>query len=97
MDYPKSVPGVGLVDGRFVDENPATGQIGSLIPAAWGNAVTEELLAVIRASGLEPSEGESAQLLEALERKFSTPSFSEGDKNYRLCILRGCISLEEIA
>lgn len=33
---PKSVPGVGLVGGKFVDENTATGQQGSLIPSVWG-------------------------------------------------------------
>jgi len=38
MDYPKSVPSAGLVNGKFVDENPLTGTAGSLIPAEWGNA-----------------------------------------------------------
>ncbi|WP_225927425.1 phage tail protein [Pseudomonas ekonensis] len=66
MDYPKSVPSSGLVNGRFVDENPLTGTPGSLIPAVWGNSVTEELLTVIRAAGMEPSESESDQLLRAL-------------------------------
>ena len=47
MDYPKSVPSVGLVDGRFVDENPVAGTPGSLIPAVWGNSVTQEILSVI--------------------------------------------------
>ena len=56
MDYPVSVPGVGLVGGKFVDEDAAVGQIGSLIPAAWGNAVTDEIVAVIEAAGLTPSE-----------------------------------------
>ena len=67
MDYPKSVPNVGLVNGKFVDENTATGQVGSLIPAAWGSAVTDELLAVIQAGGLEPTEGDNDQLLQALQ------------------------------
>lgn len=68
MDYPKSVPGVGLVNGHFVDENPATGQPGSLIPAQWGNAVTDELLTVIAAAGLAPAEANNAQLLQALRQ-----------------------------
>lgn len=66
MDYPKSVPGVGLVDGKFIDENTTTGQVGSLIPCAWGNAVTDELLNVIRAGGDEPVEGEHDQLVAAI-------------------------------
>lgn len=71
MDYPKSVPSSGLVNGKFVDENPLTGTPGSLIPAAWGNGVTEELLSVIRAAGLVPSESESDQLLRALKSVLS--------------------------
>lgn len=67
MDYPKSVPGVGLVDGRFVDEDQVSGTPGSLIPAVWGNAVTQELLAVIQAAGLVPSEANNAQLLAAIK------------------------------
>ena len=67
MDYPKSAPGIGLVDGKFIDENVQTGQQGSLIPAAWGNAVTDEILAVIAGAGLTPSESAYDQLLEAIE------------------------------
>lgn len=66
MDYPKSVPNVGLVNGKFVDENTTTGQVGSLIPADWGSAVTDELLNVIRAGALEPSETDRNQLLLAI-------------------------------
>lgn len=67
MDYPKSVPSVGLVDGRFVDENPVAGTPGSLIPAVWGNSVTEELLSVIRAAGITPAEAATDQLLAAFK------------------------------
>ncbi len=66
MDYPKSVPSVGLVNGKFVDENTVSGAPGSLISASWGNAVTDELLAVIQAAQIEPSEGDLDQLLEAI-------------------------------
>ncbi|WP_347929112.1 phage tail protein [Pseudomonas helvetica] len=67
MDYPKSVPGVGLVNGRFVDENMVSGTPGSLIPATWGNSVTQEMLAVITSAGLAPSEADNGQLLKALQ------------------------------
>lgn len=66
MDFPKSVSNVGLVDGKFVDENIATGQVGSLIPSAWGNAVTAELLNILTAAGIEPDESAENQVLTAL-------------------------------
>ena len=66
MDYPKSIPSVGLVNGKFVDENPVAGTPGSLIPSAWGNSVTDELLSVISAAGMTPEEGKNDQLLKAL-------------------------------
>ncbi|WP_339476524.1 phage tail protein [Pseudomonas fluorescens] len=67
MDYPKSVPSVGLVDGRFVDENPVAGTPGSLIPAVWGNSVTQEILSVISGGGLTASEADNSQLLKAIQ------------------------------
>jgi hypothetical protein len=66
MDYPKSVPSAGLVNGKFVDENPLTGMPGSLIPANWGNGVTSEILEVITAAGMTPSESNLTQLLSAI-------------------------------
>jgi hypothetical protein len=69
MDYPKSVPNVGLVGGKFVDENTATGVVGSLIPSVWGNNVTDELLSVLSAAGIAPSEAETDQLLKAIRSK----------------------------
>ncbi|UVM74936.1 hypothetical protein [Pseudomonas alvandae] len=71
MDFPKSVPSVGLVDGEFVDEDVVAGTPGSLIPAQWGNAVTEEILNVIESAGLTPDEDNNAQLLAALNLKIS--------------------------
>nr|WP_243433741.1 MULTISPECIES: phage tail protein [Pseudomonas] len=56
-----------MVNGKFVDENPVTGQVGSLISSQWGNAVTDELLNVIRAGGKEPAEAEHDQLLAAIK------------------------------
>jgi len=67
MDYPKSVPSVGLVNGRFVDENPAAGTPGSLIPAVWGNAVTQEILSVVAGAGMAPLEADTGQLLKAIQ------------------------------
>lgn len=67
MDYPKSVPSVGLVDGRFVDENPVAGTPGSLIPAVWGNSVTQEILSVITGGGLVASEADTSQLFKAIQ------------------------------
>ncbi|RMV75596.1 Phage-related tail fiber protein-like protein [Pseudomonas caricapapayae] len=66
MDYPKSVPGVGLASGKFVDENPATGTPGSLIPAQWGNAVTQEILNAMAAGGEQPDETKTDQLATAI-------------------------------
>ena len=70
MDYPKSVPGVGLIGGKFVDENLASGQQGSLIPASWGNQITDEVISVLLAAGILPSETSSDQLLSALNARY---------------------------
>ncbi|MDU8428181.1 pyocin knob domain-containing protein [Pseudomonas syringae pv. actinidifoliorum] len=66
MDYPKSVPSVGLVSGKFVDENPATGTPGSLIHAQWGNSVTQEILNAMAAGGEQPDETRTDQLAAAI-------------------------------
>lgn len=82
MDYPNSVPSAGLVDGKFVDESPLTGAPGSLIPASWGNGVTQELLNVIRSAGINPAEGVNNQLLTALRSNglfVTAPQFDNGN------------------
>ena len=76
MDYPKSDPSVGLVNGQFVDEDSITGQPGSLIPAAWANALMTELLTVVDHAGLEPDEEDNTQVLAALLEVFATRSDS---------------------
>lgn len=68
MDFPKSIPNIGLVGGQFVDENTGTGQPGSLIPAAWGNSVTLEILNVLEAGGVVPDEMEVNQLAKAIRK-----------------------------
>jgi hypothetical protein len=81
LDYPKSVPSVGLVNGQFVDEDPIAGKPGSLIPATWGNSVTQEILNVVQAAGLTPNESSNTQLLAALRSPtlFTTaPQFDGG-------------------
>ncbi|MBV6287347.1 hypothetical protein [Pseudomonas aegrilactucae] len=88
MDYPKSVPNIGLVDGHFVDENPVTGQIGSLIPAAWGDSITQEMLNVIKGAGLVPDESNVAQLLQAV----TSISASDYKRSVR-CATTGPIAL----
>lgn len=69
MDYPISVPSVGLVAGKFVDEDPLLGTPGSLIPAQWGNAVTQEILNILSAASIAPSEVVNDQLLTAIRGK----------------------------
>lgn len=76
MDFPKSVPSVGLVDGKFIDEDAVAGTPGSLIPSAWGNAVTLEILKVIEDGGLIPAEDNNAQLSAAIKALVSDGAVS---------------------
>lgn len=79
MDFPISVPSIGLVGGKFADEDPLAGTPGSLIPAQWGNAVTEEILAVIEAVGFEPDEEDNTQLNAAINKKVTDSIASQSE------------------
>jgi hypothetical protein len=68
VDYPKSIPNVGLVSGKFVDEDVVAGVVGSLIPSSWGNAVTDELRGVIVGAGITPDEADVSQVLKAIRQ-----------------------------
>ncbi len=72
MDFPKSVPGIGLVNGQFVDEDATTGRVGSLIPASWGNSITQEVIAALVAAGMVADETKSDQLRDAILRLAAT-------------------------
>jgi glycerol-3-phosphate dehydrogenase len=66
MDYPVSDPKVGLHNGKFPDGS-ADGTIKpSLDPAAWANAVTDEILAVIASGGLAKDEANHSQMASAI-------------------------------
>lgn len=88
MDFPKSVPSVGLVDGKFIDEDAVAGTPGSLIPSEWGNAVTLEMLKVIEDAGLTPDEDDNTQLSAAIKVlvedgavEFASQADAEGGTN----------------
>nr|WP_281438888.1 MULTISPECIES: hypothetical protein [Pseudomonas] len=57
-----------MVNGKFVDENPVNGTPGSLIPAAWGNSITDEVVNVVKAAGLVPDEADLGQLLLSIQK-----------------------------
>ncbi|WP_233866601.1 hypothetical protein [Paraburkholderia adhaesiva] len=78
MDFPSNTD---LVDGRFVNEDAAQGIPGSLIVAEWGNAVTDEILNVIRAAGMTPEEQDVSQLLDAI-RALLGDSAPQSNRNY---------------
>jgi hypothetical protein len=67
------------VNGKFINEDVIGGSPGSLIPATWGNGVTDEILNVIQSAGLQPSETDVTQLLRAIQK-----TSQAGEEKYAL-------------
>lgn len=62
---------VGNVNGAFAEENIGTGQQPTVVSAEWLNAVQNELLAVVLASGGVPSKANSAQVVASINALIS--------------------------
>jgi len=54
-------------NGLFQEGNPATNTKGTIVTADWLNGVQEEIMAVIEAAGLQPSNENLSQLLQAIK------------------------------
>jgi hypothetical protein len=80
MDYP-SDPDIGLVGGKFSQGDPELGVPASLDSAAWANAVTDEILAVIAGAGLVPDEEDLTQLLQAVQARQVVVTNPNGNPN----------------
>lgn len=90
----KYVPPVGGADNDpYIDGNPSTGVEGSAVPAAAIEHSMREILAVITAAGIEPSEANLDQLLAALRSAgvFQTPTL--GDRTTKAATM-ACFSQE---
>lgn len=66
MQYPLTQPGVDLSGGKFTDGNPVLSIPASRDRAADMNLVYDELIALVVAAGLTPSEASSTQVRDAV-------------------------------
>lgn len=85
MDYPNSVPNVNLLNGKFTDGNPSAGVPASLDPSEWANLVTDELLNVLAAAGIAPSEAINNQLATAIQSCMLNTGGDSGGANAYAC------------
>ena len=65
----------------YVDLNAATGTDGSIIPAAFPNAVQSEIINVITWAGLTPSAADLTQLRQAILAMIPTPTGAPSDSS----------------
>lgn len=79
----KYTPPLGSLedDAPYVDGNPSAGIRGSVVPAAPFNQLQRELVHVISASGLEPSDSDMTQVWQALQKLFSISDAEKWRKN----------------
>jgi len=59
---------INTSDGLFRDGNPASGEPGTIVPAAWLNSMQSELLSVLSANGITPDPAKTTQLLDAVKK-----------------------------
>jgi hypothetical protein len=69
------LPPINTQDGLFHDGNPASGELGTIVPAQWLNAsqsatrsLLAELKSVLDAGGLTPDSAKNTQVLEAVKK-----------------------------
>lgn len=67
MDYPNSLVDVDLYNGKFTDGDPLANIPASRDPASHMNAVTDEIINFIVASGQEPDEFDLHQLRKGIQ------------------------------
>lgn len=78
--------------GYFSDGNAATGDMATVIDAAWCNGVQEELMAFLTAAGIEPSAEDLGQVLASVKKitneaikKYAAPiEHASGENTYGL-------------
>lgn len=64
------IDGEGHVGNMFADVDPSTATEGTVLTAAWGNAIQEELVAVVVDGGGTLNKAVNTQVRDALRAKF---------------------------
>ena len=59
---------INTPDGLFHDGNPATGELGTIVTAAWLNMLQAEVLSILADRGIAVDQSKSNQLLEAIKK-----------------------------